>query len=390
MKNTLLIIVIISCFCFIACDEVDITPEPTPVPPPGNYYGEGTDGVLNVNTSVIINNVFSQLAFAQAAGDTYIQVTDEPGFTEGDELFIYDSRGTGAGTYEFVTITQVSGTVLDIESPLEKDFPGTDLVFVYRVPHYTTVYVYDGGTITAAAWNETTGGGIVVFRATESINIIGSGKIDVSGKGYQGHNRQADGEAGFQGEGYLGIGTQNTAQNGNAGGGGGATGNGQEGAGGGGGHAFNGANGVDGTNGIGGIGGIAMSNPELTTLFFGGAGGTGADNDSGSAVNPNGGHGGGIIYISAPLLYIKNIIADGGNGKSTIQEDGGAGGGAGGSIYLLSDEVNITGDITALGGIGFTPPDNVNGGKGGDGSVGRIRIKADYIDGFTFPGYYSD
>ena len=108
--------------------------------------------------------------------------------------------------------------------------------------------------------------------------------------------------------------------------------------GGGGGHVFIGMNGTDSYNSIAhdGVGGVTTGNPQLTKIFY-----------------------------------------------------GGAGGGAGGSIYILGDEVNIIGDITSLGRIGFTPP-NSYGGKGGNGSLGRIRIKAEYIDGFTFPQYYSD
>ena len=311
------------------------------------------------------------------------------GLTAGDELFIYNSQGTNAGDYEFVKIARVNTYTLDLEAGLFHTYPADDAVFVYRVPQYTDVIIQEGGTITANTWNASTGGGVVVFRASGSISISGTGGINVSERGYQGHNRQVDEENGYQGEGYLCIGIQSVEPNENGGGGGLYA----AGGGGGGGHAIQGTDGLEGYHPPdgNGLGGLAVGNQELTSLFFGGAGGTGGDNDGTTAPNPNGGHGGGIIYIASPTINIKNVLANGGAGKEGApgSQDGGSGGGAGGSILIISDEVNITGDVTAIGGIGFTPV-NAQGGKGGDGSVGRIRINAATINGVTIPAAYTD
>ncbi|MBN2443916.1 MAG: hypothetical protein JXJ04_21315 [Spirochaetales bacterium] len=395
IKNIYIFLILLSfIFLYPACEPMpdptptpEITPEPTPEPE--NEYGSGADGALNVNSSIVVNTVKTTLKGEHLHGRLYIEVASITGISAGDELFICNTRGSGAGTYEFVTITQVNTFTCDLETALFNSYPADDSVFVYRVPHYTDVIVQEGGMIIADTWNGSTGGGVVVFRATGSINISGNGGINVSEKGYQGHNRQADNANGFQGEGYLGIGIQSVEPNGNGGGGGVHSSSG----GGGGGHYSVGTNGEVGFNDIPeriGKGGLAVGTPELASIFFGGAGGTGADNDSNEALNPNGGHGGGLIYIASPLINIKNVLANGGAGKegSPGSQDGGSGGGAGGSIYIIGDTVNITGDVTAIGGIGFTPLNE--GGKGGDGSVGRIRIKADTIVGITIPAAYTD
>jgi large repetitive protein len=400
MRFLLMCIIIISfSLFFISCyfENPNGTPEPTeaPTPMPTAYFGSGSEGELNVaERTEAVNSIVTTLVGEHEAGRSYIEVTSVTGISAGDEVFMYNSQGPGAGEYEFAEVTAVHTFTLDVSTPLTNTYPEEATVFVYRVPHYTDVIVGNDGIITAQTWDPSSGGGVVVFRASGSISVIGTGRIDVSGMGYRGPDRQIDDDPGIQGEGYPGIGIQSVEPNGNGGGGGGG---GYLYGGGGGGHANPGGNGspqpVEPPV-LYGLGGYAVGNPELTQLFFGGAGGTGDDNDGNVSENPNGGSGGGIIYIAAPVLTIKNVLANGtagkhgGNSSSDTEQDGGAGGGAGGSIYLIGNSVTITGDVTAIGGVGRIPEDAPDS-KGGDGSMGRIRIKAAAIDGVTVPAAYT-
>ena len=377
--------------CFIivfsGCEEVTIEPTQDPITPT-EEYGDGLDGVLEVNIfGTIVNEICSLLISTPSTGEVSLTLEDAAGFNEGDEVFINTAQGvidttSGPGMYEFGRINSIVGTTIILIEGLVNDYVAGDLTFVYRVPNYRSVTISDGASIEADVWNAATGGGVVVFRAAESIYISASGKIDVSGMGYQGSDRQEyDDTPGIQGEGYPGLGVVSSAANGNGGGGGGNTLSG----GAGGGHAYVGSGGAQ----SGGVGGEAVGNRELTTLFFGGAGGTGHDNDNTGALNPNGGHGGGIIYIAGPEMTLINVLSNGSDGNFSVDQDGGAGGGAGGSIYIVGDTINIIGNVTALGGEGFLPP-NPSGGKGGNGSVGRIRIEAEEINGSTSPFAYMD
>jgi hypothetical protein len=182
------------------------------------------------------------------------------------------------------------------------------------------------------------------------------------------------------------------------------------GGGGGGGHAAKGGDGGQGradTNlGAGGGGGNSCGTSALAQLVGGGGGGAGGD----GSCHPSecgwaGGGGGGAIQISATgsltLTNVAAIRAAGGAGFGLTTGEsgrgGGGGGGAGGGILLEAATVNIAGvvDVTGgngglsnagAGGLGATQlltggPGAIQnaqdeGGAGGGGASGRIRINA--------------
>ena len=123
------------------------------------------------------------------------------------------------GKYEFANITSISGNTLNLSQGLANTYySGTfnettsSVTQVVRVPRYTNVTVNDGGSITASPWDGWSGG-MVVFRATGTVNV--SGDITVVGKGYRGGWGVDDnsGEHGYQGESWRGIGTRSTSSN---------------------------------------------------------------------------------------------------------------------------------------------------------------------------------
>ena len=360
-------------------------------------YGDGSDGdlIVGTNESRAVNKVISPVTGETKRGDTRIAVQDASGFQADDEILIHNGRGSPqAGAYEFRRLEGVSGNTLQLNAPLGSNYPAEDAVFVYRVPNYANVTVESGAAIVALTWDAESGGGIVAFRVSGSLTV--EGEISAAAAGYRGQDRGGDESDGVQGEGHLGPPGQQTAANGNGGGGGTSNFAG----GGGGGHAGSGQPGAPGEDGDGnttdtaGQGGGAVGSPTMNyAIFFGGAGGTGGDNDNDQAENPNGGHGGGIIYVAAAEMRLSSgvITADGQAGQLSVQQDGGAGGGAGGSIYLLGNDISL-GTVTAAGGAGFDPPNDDGsgrGGPGGDGSEGRIRIEAANITGNTTPAYYT-
>jgi len=361
----------------------------------GNNFGDGSDGELTVNLgdTYYMDAVKSKVDGTNAAGQNTIFLFDASGFSVGDEVLIISMQDPETdlllnvtGQYETRYIFSIVGNTLTLDDTLLYTYDQTgDLKHqVIRIPQYTNVIV--DGTITCDAWDGEIGG-IVFFRTTGTVTVNSGGSIDVSGKGYRGHNRQGDNQNGYQGESIFGTGVQSTLSNMNAGGGGQHA----YAGGGGGGYAEYGETGQIGNGGTPGNGGESTGDSTIQKLFFGGAGGTGGDNDSGLAQNPNGGMGAGIIFLAVyDLSGSGTISSNGGNGNSSASQDGGAGGGAGGTIWVKAKYNNIS-LIEANSGIGFTPP-NPDGGKGGDGSVGRIRIDGDYggtVNPIPYNGEYA-
>lgn len=126
-------------------------------------------------------------------------------------------------------------------------------------------------------------------------------------------------------------------------------------------------------------GGTIYDDVKLSLTVGGSGGGSGAAYIGGSG---GGGAGGGVIQIqSCNTIKIGTygaILSDGGNGGNAVNA-GAGGAGSGGTIWLSAADVEITGTISAKGGIGgFSTLPSSNYANGGNGSEGRIRI--DHID----------
>ena len=348
--------------------------------------GSGIDGVLNVSTSNLIINTYTFLNANEILGDNVITVNSTTGFNIGDEILIIQMQnGSGignAGSYEFRRITGIYGYNFTLNSNLENTYgSGTfnstsaSATQIVRIPNYINVTINTGSSITSPAWNGFRGG-IVSFRALDT--VIMNGFVDVSAKGFRGGDCNGCGDSawGDQGEGYLGMGIGALAANGNGGGGGyGPSGfNGEPGAGGG-----YGTSGSDGTSSFTSTGGSSIGDANLTTIFFGGGAGGGGDDDN-PTIRAEYVDGGGAALIFANTIRDARINANGEDGVGNGGSAGTTGGGAGGAIWVYGYNITIS-SITAIGGIGFIDSDD----NGGNGGVGRIRIDKIESSGATTP-----
>jgi uncharacterized repeat protein (TIGR01451 family) len=283
---------------------------------------------------------------------------------------------------------------------------------VVRVPQYSSATL--SGTVTAPAWDGSTGG-VVAFDVAGNLNLNG-GTINVTGLGFRGGGGRplvggkavagggnpspknddyaylssspvtaTNGAHGSKGEGIVGTpryvfnpvtntvdelnptaegypnGSYARGAPGNAGGGGtdgDATGVNQNNSGGGG-----GANGGDGGHGgntwsdnlaLGGLGGVSLINLGAGRAVLGGGGGAGSRNNSVN-YDSSGASGGGMVFLRTNSVTGSGTInADGNAAYNNTANDGGGGGGAGGSVV-----VSASGSLSGL-------TVNARGGRGGD------------------------
>ncbi len=338
-----------------------------------NSYGDGTAGGT-ASGYTAANNVGRY---------EFVRATNAVALTGGTVNIV----GTGTGTGLLNTYTNAAATATQGQRRFQ----------VVRVPQYTVAIL--SSTLTASAWNGTTGG-ILALDASQQITL--GGTVSLDGLGFRpGLSPQLTGGAGgadtdfrnlatlpfhgAKGEGIAGTPrlmydvTSNTAINtgiegypngsmgrgapGNAGGGG-TDGNpavNDENSGGGGG----GNGGVGGNGGnswtsnlvVGGSGGAAFAQVANNRLVMGGGGGGATRNNTDGVVAAGSGSaGGGIVIMRARRIAgTGTITANGANAFNDTLNDGGGGGGAGGSILISA----LTGTMTGL-------TVRANGGRGGD------------------------
>jgi hypothetical protein len=365
-----------------------------------SWVGDGSDGVLVVSSTGQVINDYAYLTGNENAGDTTLAINDATGFSVGDEILIIQIQNSSsgiAGTYEFKHIASINGNEITLSSALNNSYfsgsfdrVGATASQIVRVPQYTSVTVNSGSNITAPAWDGYAGG-IVVFRATETVTVNTGGSIDVSEKGYRGGAYGTSYNLdGYQGESYLGKGIGGNGYGlgkmNNAGGGGSYIC-------GGGGEYGGGA--TDGDPWTGGGDtyarkGAVYGAASLSRIFFGSGGGGQWDGADDYGPPSEGGDGGGIIIIYASsIVAATDSFLSNGETTSGIQRGSytyGSSGGAGGSIYLCARTIQGTTNFCrAVQGLGNHAPIR----DGGDGGVGRIRLDYESLNGTTdpSPGY---
>src|SRR5262249_9791453 len=368
----------------------------------GNNYGDGTGGLTGAGYTAA--NQTGLYEYVRAASSVS---------TAGGTLTLI-STGTGGGLLNSYANSAATGT------------RGQRKFQVVRVPQYTSATM--GSTLTALAWNGSTGG-ILALDVAGSLNL-NSATVSVSGLGFRGAaGRRLTGGTGggndfavastnnfhaVKGEGIAGTpryvynsATDTVVDNGaegypggdhakgapgNAGGGGtdgDPTANDQNSGGGGGGNG--GAGGAGGNTwdsklGRGGVGGVAFAQTANTRLVLGGGGGAGTRNNDNTTPGASGAAGGGMVFIRAGALSgTGTISANGAAAYNETVQDGAGGGGAGGSVFvwvLGSGLANLS--INAQGGRGGDAwhnqaPGGTPGerhGPGGGGGGGVIRTSA--------------
>jgi len=370
-----------------------------PVGPPSSTpatFGDGVDGPLNVLTgqTVEINQTRVNVSASGSAAAPAFSV----GFSVGDVVLFHQTRGTaGAGQYEMSTIAAINApNSWTLAYPLQYIYDNTNgRAQVIKVPRFTDVTVASGAVLTAPAWDEQTGG-VLVLLARGHVDI--QGFVTMTGKGFKGGYGNDSPTPSFCGgtlrhgqQGEAPGGSGSCSQNANGGGGGGGnlgSGDPHWGSGGGGGHRTFGGGGFGPYPGGGGqpYGSAAL---DLLHPGAGGGGGSWGTNPYGGGRrsiegSEGAGQGGGAILLFGRTIAALNSTVDGAAGGNSANPTYGGyagGGGAGGSLRVVGDVVTL-GDLQAVGG-----PGGVGRlGDGGDGGDGRIRIEyCSRLDGAAIP-----
>jgi uncharacterized repeat protein (TIGR01451 family) len=365
----------------------------------------------------------------------------------GDLLMVYQAQGAtidttntasygnvssynSAGRYEFVTVGSISGNTITLATAcgnLKNTYAST-LAQVIRVPQFSNLTIDSGASVTAPAWNGSTGAIVAVHvQGTTTIN----GQIDLVGKGFRGgaivnnsgnnagsttyrsngsYTAGGYGSGGFpednvvggeKGEGIAGSQTNYDALNGRYGRG--APGNG---GGGGTGHNAGGGGGANGNNGVtwNGLGnpdnsvaswvtawGREAAATRPTSSSGGGRGGytfsfgdQDATKSSGAPGNTNwggdnrrsvGGLGGRPLDYSGGAQARLFFGGGGGSGDGN-NSAAGAGGNGGGLAYLIANTVTGSGSIQANGTNGTSTTSGGNDAPGGGGAGGTVVLQA--------------
>ncbi len=360
---------------------------------PSIDLGDGRDGDLNVaaSTTKYADDVRSSVTTTATLGGSILTVQSSTGFTQGDKVLVIQMQGINAGVNETSTIQNIAGSNLTMLTALKNTYTvgGGGVVQIIKILQYRNVTI--DGTLTAHAWDGSTGG-IVIFKASGTLVV--NGTINLTGLGFRKGTSDCCSQDSFGGEGIYGQLRQNAA-NGNGAGAGHQAAEGGPGGGGGGNVLTPGESGFPGghPNAPAGQGGLAIDNSNFTKLVLGGGGGAGGRAYS----NPGGagGNGGGILQISARTFTVNGTIQNNGtNGTSGTTaapgpenqtgRSGGGGGGAGGTVLLQGANINInTNKVTAMGG----PRGGGPAGSGGNGVYGGVKIEyCNTVLGNSSPG----
>ncbi|MBU6429019.1 MAG: IPT/TIG domain-containing protein, partial [Cyanobacteria bacterium REEB65] len=149
--------------------------------PNGNDALIPYDGNLTVSGAVTPNPARSLFAASANQGATTIFLNDAAGFSVGQELFLVQLYGTGAGYWEFNIVTAVNGNILSLQYPTAHAYTiGSALA--QKVLHYGTVTINAGGVLQGpSVANEGLTGGFLIMRA-DTLTMNG-GSISMNGAG---------------------------------------------------------------------------------------------------------------------------------------------------------------------------------------------------------------
>jgi hypothetical protein len=161
--------------------------------PFGNNLSAQVYGTLQSISGVI--NTYTKVTAIGSA--TSITVTSSTGFAVSNKALLIQMQGatvnTGenanfgivsaigsAGNYEVVTISNVAGNVITLANAMSKTYVVAGNVQLVTIPEYNGGATVSG-TLTAQAWNGTTGGVVVLYGSTITLNA----DIDATAKGFR-------------------------------------------------------------------------------------------------------------------------------------------------------------------------------------------------------------
>ncbi len=352
------------------------------------FFGDGSDGELTVTRFAYTDDLRTALAATALSGQRELKVSSAQGFARGDEILILQMTDPGAGNYETQTVLSTGSDNLTLWGQLEHTYT-VDVVSkaqILRVPQYRNVTVKSGGQLTVHTWDGETGG-VMFFRALDTVTVEAGGAVTVAGKGFPGGQGGAPASGGAGGAGGARGNDKTVEECGTQGAGDGAPGLAWTGAPGGAGTGwydclggaggrggltgFPGAAANVGTTGQGpaggssqGGGGANVSPSSLAQLILG-SGGNGGRSGAGGTGGGGGGGGGGYHGNYGDKSVAGAVGGTGGAGGE------GGGGGAGGGIMILRSRYLVNhGTLSARGADGSPGSAGASGGKGGDGGNG--------------------
>lgn len=386
------------------------------------FYCCSSAVLAQTNISGIINK------YAGVTGidfcNNQMSIDNTTGFFAGQKVLIIQMKGAslvssntalcgdisnynGCGNYEINEIKNITGNTVEFKFAIIRDYDAGGSVQLVSLEEYAHAVV--SAPLTAAAWNGTTGGVLILKADILTLNSY----ITTSGKGFRGAKYENDnagqacvnnGTGGAtdyfcstvycgapKGEGIGSIGSNyGRGKNGNGGGGGN-----DHNTGGGGGSNY-GAAGTGGTRSntgnfscpgpAPGIGGAGLSySAALNKVFMGGGGGAGDGNNNEAT---GGANGGGIIILLANTLNCNNqkIFANGLNVDTLARSDGAGGGGGAGAVLLAVDNYTGSLQVNTIGGNGGILDNGGSSGSnafcmgpGGGGGGGVLWVKGNTI-----------
>ena len=348
--------------------------------------GGGEDGPLVVGSGTYNLSTTYMPAFAvtglSAQGVTVDGVPQ--GISGGDEVILWDAQGSAsgsanAGSYEFLRVATVQGSQITFVGPVLGSYGAaadrdvaTQRVVVQRVPHFSSLTVQSGATLTANHWSDGPGG-LIFLRVgcpashvqqagvCDGVAII-QGEVNLDAAGYRGGTTSACAAPST----LTGCGEDQTGRAGNAGGGAGS------------GFCGGGYGTAGGSQNGCASPGQPYGLPLLGRIFLGAAGGGGFSGEQG-------GSGGGAIAIAAQAISLASKpFQSAGVQQGRVHADGwpgsgSSGAGAGGSVWLAAPELQV-------GSAAAGPPFASARGGGGAASGGLGRIRLDDQRGELAPG----
>lgn len=395
----------------------------------------GNDGIKTVHAAQTVLNTYAALAANASQGDESLWVNDisllngGDALTGGDLLLIIQMQGASvrvenspnfgeitsygsAGNYEFAGVGSVSGNQIFLNCGLLKSYSQSGHTQVIRVPQYSSLQIEAGASVTAPAWNGSTGGVVALLSGQTTL----TGSVDVSGKGFRGG--QTDNSTDYsrteyytsnqaygaeKGEGIAGWTSEYSAL-------GAIYGRGAIANGGGGGNAHNagGGGGANGNNGDTWTGqgrmcssctgtsawaldpGYITNGNALARSSGGGRGGYAFanQNQNALAIAPGNSAWGGNSRMEIGGLGARPLANDpsshlfmgggggAGDGNNSAAAPGAAGGGM---VFLVSSQVSGSGSIYANGNNGTPTVSGHNDGPGGGGAGGTVLVKAGQV-----------
>lgn len=330
------------------------------------YASNGSAGALTVSGTQVVNSYYHVTAMTQSSSH---QITCTGAFSPavGDLILLVQMTGGDIGAWQWVRVT-TGGNPCTVNSNnltrFDRFDPVGGIVQAITVPQYTSLTVPSGATLTASAWNGSTGG-ILTFTVMNNFTILPGGICDVSGLGFSGVAGGAGGAGGSGGTAGAGGASGQTGGDSlqvlysgeGSGGNGGLIGSlGSSGAA----PAIVSCPSCRTTAGAGGTNLSSYTGRGDSYVCMGGAGQAAAGGGGGAGAGGGGGGGAGGQAGTAG--------GAGGAGGS-----GGAGGNGGGAIIFLSDTLTIPTADTVFRAVGLAGTAGANastGGAGGNGGTG--------------------